>query len=387
MSVAEVKTNQERRLESLGNLCHLIKGETATMKATPGQYPLVVTGATARSSSEYQLDREAVCIPLVSSTGHGHASIHRVHYQKGKFALANIMVALVPKNEAEVDAKYLHLLLTARKDELLVPLMAGTSNVSLRLPDLSAVRIEIPSIEEQIRVVASVEASLAKLTLARIHRDLVIADFERLTISLAHRDDLSNDQKCGLGWRRVRLGEVMRLDLDQVKVDPAKEYPNLGVFSFGKGAFGKQPLSGLEISAKVLYRVRAGQLVYLKLNGYEGAYAQVPGELDGFFVSNEFPTFTCDPNMARAEWLASYFKKPAVWARMAQDSRGTPTRRQRVNPGSILAHEVWLPSLGEQNRIANVLATYQHYVRQDSFEKDAEALRRSILSRAFRGNL
>jgi len=52
-----------------------------------------------------------------------------------------------------------------------------------------------------------------------------------------------------------------------------------------------------------------------------------------------------------------------------------------------LAHEVWLPSLGEQNRIANVLATYQHYVRQDSFEKDAEALRRSILSRAFRGNL
>jgi type I restriction enzyme S subunit len=179
----------------------------------------------------------------------------------------------------------------------------------------------------------------------------------------------------------------MRLDLDLVKVDPSAEYPNLGIYSFARGAFGKPPLIGLSLRATVLYRIKAGQFVYLKLNGYEGAYARVPEELDGFFVTNEFPTFTCDPTSCRSDWIACYFKKPSVWASMAHHSKGTPTRRQRVNPPAILAHEVWLPPLADQDRIAEVLTAHRQYQSLDTFEKDAAALRRSILSKAFRGEL
>lgn len=66
-------------------VCDLVKGEYPTLKTVPGEYPLVVTAAFRRSSSTYQMDCKAVCIPLISSTGHGHAALHRVHYEEGKW--------------------------------------------------------------------------------------------------------------------------------------------------------------------------------------------------------------------------------------------------------------------------------------------------------------
>jgi type I restriction enzyme S subunit len=108
---------------ALGEVCRLEKGSLATMKAEAGQYPLVVTASYRRTSSSYQFDEPAVCIPLVSSTGHGNAAIHRIHYQDGRFALANILVAVIPHEKSGLLAKYLWRYLSAQKDRILVPLM------------------------------------------------------------------------------------------------------------------------------------------------------------------------------------------------------------------------------------------------------------------------
>src|SRR5438874_2079419 len=114
----------------LGDICTMVRGESPTLKTEPGLYPLVVTAAFRRSASTYQLEGPAVYIPLISSTGHGDAALHRVHYQEGKFALANLLVALIPKDERRCNAKFLYHFLNTKKDELFVPLMLGTANVS-----------------------------------------------------------------------------------------------------------------------------------------------------------------------------------------------------------------------------------------------------------------
>ena len=93
----------------LAELCDLEKGKTGLMKAVPGEYPLVATGKERRTCDSYQFDTEAVCIPLVSSTGHGHASLKYVHYQEGKFALGTILVAVIPKDKNVLNAQFLHL--------------------------------------------------------------------------------------------------------------------------------------------------------------------------------------------------------------------------------------------------------------------------------------
>ena len=137
----------------LDEVCNLYKGKTTITKAIQGKYPLVVTAENRASSNEYQFDCKAVCVPLVSATGHGHASIKRLHYQEGKFALGTILSAVIPKDENILDTKYLYIYLSYFKDSVLVPLMRGSANVSLTIKSLGSAEIELPSIEEQKNIV------------------------------------------------------------------------------------------------------------------------------------------------------------------------------------------------------------------------------------------
>lgn len=138
----------------LKDICSITKGTTGIMKADGGKYPLVALSDERRSHSEFQFDANAVIVPLISSTGHGHASMKRVHYQEGKFALGNILCAVIPNDEAQLNAKYLHLLLQQFKENLLVPLMKGAANVSLPMNKLADVEIEMPSLIRQLEIIA-----------------------------------------------------------------------------------------------------------------------------------------------------------------------------------------------------------------------------------------
>ena len=133
----------------IGDICKIVKGTTGIASAEPGQYPLVVTAEERKTCSTYQFDCEAVCIPLVSSSGHGKKSLKNVHYQSGKFALGTILCAVIPNNPQELDARYLHQYLQFYKDISLVPLMKGAANVSLSMKDILAVEFPLLPIERQ----------------------------------------------------------------------------------------------------------------------------------------------------------------------------------------------------------------------------------------------
>ena len=133
----------------IGDICKIVKGTTGIASAEPGEYPLVVTAEERQTCSTYQFDCEAVCIPLVSSSGHGKKSLKNVHYQSGKFALGTILCAVIPNNPQELDARYLHQYLQFYKDIILVPLMKGAANVSLSMKDIATVEFPLPPIERQ----------------------------------------------------------------------------------------------------------------------------------------------------------------------------------------------------------------------------------------------
>lgn len=137
----------------LKELCDFEKGSIGLAKAEPGNYPLVTTGAERKSCNIYQFDAKAVCIPLVSSTGHGHASLKNVHYQEGKFALGSILVALMSKDSSRLDIQYLHLYLSQLKDQVLVPLMSGAANVALSVKKIQEIEIPLPTIVRQREIV------------------------------------------------------------------------------------------------------------------------------------------------------------------------------------------------------------------------------------------
>lgn len=137
----------------LGEICTVEKGAIGIQKAIPGEYPLVVTGEDRKSHNEYQLDCEAVIIPLVSGTGHGHASIKRIHFQTGKFALGNILCAIIPKDTKQLNTEYLFRFLDLNKENELVARMKGMANVTLPIKEIAQIEIPLPSIKEQLEFV------------------------------------------------------------------------------------------------------------------------------------------------------------------------------------------------------------------------------------------
>lgn len=155
------------------------------------------------------------------------------------------------------------------------------------------------------------------------------------------------------GWREVRLGEVLALDVEPVIVSPSTEYRLAGVYSFGRGLFRRDSLLGARTSYKQLHRLRKDQLVLSKLKAWEGAVAVVGEAFDGFVLSPEFPTFSITGDLEPA-YLSLLCGEAGFWELLRLESRGVGGRRERVHPRRLLDVPVQLPPLAEQRRIVDL---------------------------------
>jgi type I restriction enzyme, S subunit len=97
--------NNPANFVRLGSIARIEKGLTGIMKAAPGPYPLVVTAEDRASCDHFDFDGAAAIVPLVSSAGHGKASLQRLHYQEGKFALGSILAAVFPHAPELISAR------------------------------------------------------------------------------------------------------------------------------------------------------------------------------------------------------------------------------------------------------------------------------------------
>lgn len=186
------------------------------------------------------------------------------------------------------------------------------------------------------------------------------------------------------GWPKVALGELLQDASEPVRVQQDADYPNFGIYGFGRGLFTKPPISGMQTSAGTLYRVRAGNFIYSRLFAFEGSYGLVDDAFDGHFTSNEYPSFSLDRSRLEPGFLKAYFQFPRVWQDIAMGSKGVGSRRIRVQPDKVLAHRIPLPPLAEQQAIVARLDALAEKTREveahlDAVERDAERLVRAYI--------
>lgn len=148
------------------------------------------------------------------------------------------------------------------------------------------------------------------------------------------------------------LGEALQLALDQVAVEPGREYAIAGVYSFGRGLFARRVITASETAYKKLHRLHEGQLVMSRLKAFEGAIAVVPPKFDGWFLSPEFPTFACSDGALDPAYLRHVCQWQEFWSMLAAKSTGIGARRERVHASAVLALEIPLPPVDEQGHTA-----------------------------------
>lgn len=152
-------------------------------------------------------------------------------------------------------------------------------------------------------------------------------------------------------WEKIILGEVLKLSIDAVPINPANSYQMAGVYSFGRGLFSREALTGSNTTYKHLHRLSKDQFVLSQPKGWEGALARVTDSHDGWFLSPVFPTFRADPNRLDINYLENYCKQSKVWEELRIAARGIGARRESVLPSQFLSLEIPLPPLAEQHRI------------------------------------
>ena len=139
---------------TLGEACNVEKGKASAANEPAGIYPLITTGEGRKSAATWQFEGPAVCVPMISAFGHGKPGLNRLHYQEGKFALANILSVLLVKNPNELSAKFLHVFLSFYKDQLIVPLQFGATNMSITVERLATVPVWFPALQEQEQILS-----------------------------------------------------------------------------------------------------------------------------------------------------------------------------------------------------------------------------------------
>lgn len=384
------------RRYKIDEVCQLVRGTSPTLKTPPGPYPLVVTAEFRRSADTWQIKGPAVCVPLISSTGHGDAALHRVHYQEGRFALANLLVALLPNNTDICDAKYLYHLLMARKDQLFVPLMLGTANVSLKERDIAEVEIPLPPLAEQRRIVARIEELAAQIHEARALRQQATTETEALRAAQANF--IFSNSKLDK-WPKRRLDEIAEIrsgvTLGRQLVGKTIKLPYLRVANVQDGHLRLDEIKEVEVleTEAAKWQLLEGDLLLT-----EGGDWDKLGR--GTVWRNEIPNCIHQNHIFRVrtridefipEFLVAIIGSPVGKAYFQEASKQT-TNLASINQRQLKSFTVVQPPIPEQRRIVAELDalhaevdTLKRHQRETAAELDA--LLPAILDRAFRGEL
>lgn len=332
--------------EKIANLFHVEKGRIGIMAATPGPFPLVTTGEALLSHAEPHFSGDAVCIPLISATGHGHASLKRLHHIEGKFAVGSIVCACINRFPERVSARFVYYYLSATKDNSLIPLMQGTANMSMRPADIAELKIPLPQLAEQNAVVARLDALTERTRQVDTHLDAVERDAEHL-LALRFRDAIAN-----VPLRP--MAEVAPLVRRAITIEPDRSYTELGVRSFFKGVFHRRTVPGSDFSWQDIYRVRSGDLVFSNIMAWEQAIAIATQDDDGCVGNHRMLTCEANTEAAVAAFLWYYFTTEEGFAKVYAASPGTAARNRTMTAPALMAIEVPTPPLPRQQTFARL---------------------------------
>jgi type I restriction enzyme S subunit len=287
----------------------------------------------------------------------------------------------VNRDKAEPDYLWYYFSRASAWDEALGLSTGGTPTSRNRLKEgnLLAMKVPLPPIGEQRRVVAKIGDLASKIREAQVLCEETVKEAEAFAVS-AH---------CRLAGNRTRkLGDVLTLDEDQIKIAPTGNYPQVGVRGFGGGLFAKSATLGTETSYKVFNRLYDGAIVLSQVKGWEGAIAVCDSALDGWFVSPEYRTFRCIPGEARPGYFATLVRTEWFWSRLKEATRGVGARRERTRPEQFLGIKLTMPDVEQQTVGERLFSGLDELKRaQSETVSELSVLMPSILEKAFNGEL
>jgi type I restriction enzyme S subunit len=185
-------------------------------------------------------------------------------------------------------------------------------------------------------------------------------------------------------WRHVPAGKIARQRREIVRLEPGTEYRTMGVRWHGKGAYDRGTVTTETVKASSLYRARAGDFTFNRIDTQRGAFDVVPAELDGALATNEFPLYEVSEEDVDARFLLLNFQRPEVLHQIDAVRAGSEGRA-RWKEADFEAWIVHVPPLPLQVRIVEVIGAVDDEISALDAEAGAlEAVYRAATSLLWR---
>ena len=133
-------------------------------------------------------------------------------------------------------------------------------------------------------------------------------------------------------------------------VRPDKEYREIGIRSWGKGIFHKDPVRGALLGEKSVFRPEPGDFVLNIVFAWEGAVAVISEHETGMIASHRFPTFRPSDHVD-LDYLLMVLQSDQGRRLMEINSPGAAGRNKTLRIGQFLDEELPLPSIEMQRAI------------------------------------
>jgi type I restriction enzyme S subunit len=213
-------------------------------------------------------------------------------------------------------------------------------NKTLSSAGLAAVRVPLPPLEEQRRIVARLDAVSVRLK-ARAE----VAERQEAELAGMLQQAFA---RITAGSPRARMADVAPLVRREVTIEPETLYTEIGIRSFFRGMFARRTIAGAEFTWQSLYRIEPGDVVFSNLMAWERGIALADAAHAGCVGNHRMLTCAADRARLLPGFLFFYFTTREGFSQIEAASPGSIARNKTLSPQGLAAIEVPLPSMDAQ---------------------------------------
>lgn len=184
------------------------------------------------------------------------------------------------------------------------------------------------------------------------------------------------------GWRRVKFGDVVKLNQETSK-DPAADGLDryVGLEHIEPGDLRIRSWGEIADGTTFTNRFRPGQVLFGKRRAYQRKVAVA--DFDGICSGDIYVLEARDPDVLLPELLPFLCQTDGFFEHAVATSAGSMS--PRTNWTSLAEYKLTLPPMSEQRRITRLLRAFETIIEElESAEKAADLTRRSLLFDLFR---
>ena len=310
------------------------------------------------------------------------------HIWHGEDGWLNQHIFKVIPNES-IDKIYLYVV-----DQLYAK-THGSGMVHITLKPFKSTRIMLPELNEQRRVVGKIESLFAKLDEAKEKAQAVVDSFETRKAAILHKaftGELTAKwrEEHGISidnWKTTRFDSVAAIRSNLVDPAEYQSFPHIAPDNIEKktGVLLEYHTIAEDGVTSGKHRFYSGQILYSKIRPYLSKAVVV--DFDGLCSADMYP-------------IEAYQNARCLWYYMLSDefllqasTAGSRSVLPKINQKELSALTVHLPTNDrEQEEIARILdelfdKEQRAKVAAESVLEQIDTIKKSILSRAFRGEL